>query len=84
MPLLSPIVFSTAVRATGRPFTTAEFSYGFFSHAGIAWACLVMLWGSGTSRQRPSRHETSWFVRRRRKCQTGCSLGSPGRWDRRF
>jgi hypothetical protein len=47
IPLLSPLVFSTAVRATGRPFTTAEFAFGVSTQAGIAWACFVMLWGCG-------------------------------------
>lgn len=47
IPLLSPLVFSTAVRATGRTFSSLEFATGIYTQAGLAWACLVMLWGSG-------------------------------------
>ena len=47
VPLLSPFIFSTAIRATGRPFTQEAFVGGILTQAGIAWACVVLLWGCG-------------------------------------
>jgi hypothetical protein len=47
LPLLSPLIFSSVARASGQPFPTASFVSAFLTQAGIAWADLVMLWGSG-------------------------------------
>ena len=47
IPLLSPLIFSTVIRATGRAFTQEAFASGLLTQAGIAWANLVLLWGSG-------------------------------------
>jgi hypothetical protein len=43
--LVSPVVFSTTVRATGRSFPTADFLDAFWTQVGLAWASLVTLWG---------------------------------------
>ena len=45
IPLLSPLVFSTAVRASGDAFGLREFMDFLATQAGLAWACLVLLWG---------------------------------------
>ncbi|HSL76128.1 MAG TPA: hypothetical protein VK867_04220 [Candidatus Limnocylindrales bacterium] len=43
--LVSPVVFSTVVRATGRPFPTVDFLDAFWTQVGLTWATLVTLWG---------------------------------------
>jgi hypothetical protein len=59
IPLLSPFIFSTVIRATGRAFTDEAFVSGILTQAGVAWACLVLLWGSGhlASEARSTRDE---------------------------
>jgi len=47
LPLVSPLIFSTVARATGRSFGTAEFLDAFPTQGGLAWASLVLLWGCG-------------------------------------
>jgi hypothetical protein len=47
LPLLSPIVFSTVVRATGRPFDAEAFAEASWTQIGLAWASLILLWGTG-------------------------------------
>ena len=47
IPLLSPFVFSTAVRATGGTFGFREFMDFLATQGGLAYACFVLLWGCG-------------------------------------
>lgn len=47
LPLVSPAIFSNVVRATGRPFGTDAFVDALPTQVGLAWACLVLLWGCG-------------------------------------
>jgi hypothetical protein len=47
LPMVSPFIFSTAVRATGRPFGTDAFLDAFPTQVGLSWACLMLLWGCG-------------------------------------
>ena len=47
LPLLSPLIFSVVVRASGRPFPAEAFSEAWWTQMGLAWAALVLLWGSG-------------------------------------
>lgn len=45
VPLVSPFVFGGAVRSAGQPFGAAELlDYGA-TQVGLAFACLVLLWG---------------------------------------
>jgi hypothetical protein len=47
VPLLSPLVFSSAVRASGGTFRAPEFLDFLATQGGLAFACLVLLWGTG-------------------------------------
>jgi hypothetical protein len=45
--LLTPLIFSSVVRLSGRPFPPDTFADAAWTQAGLAWASLVLLWGSG-------------------------------------
>ena len=45
--LISPLVFGTAIRLSGRPFDSSELVNLLVSQAALAYACLIFLWGSG-------------------------------------
>ena len=47
LPLVSPLIFSTVVRATGRPFGPDLFLEAVSTQIGLAWASLILLWGCG-------------------------------------
>jgi hypothetical protein len=47
VPLLSPFVFATAIRLSGRQFGTADFVDLVATQAVLAYAIFVFLWGSG-------------------------------------
>lgn len=47
IPLLSPLVFSTAARATDQPLDDDEFLDFLATQGGLAYACLILLWGTG-------------------------------------
>ena len=59
LPLLSPIVFSAVVRATGRPFGMSAFVDASWTQIGLAWASLTLLLGCGrlATRARSTRDE---------------------------
>lgn len=59
--LVSPVVFSTTARATGRAFPTLDFLDAFWTQVGLAWAALVTLWGCSRLAQeaRSTRDELS-------------------------
>ena len=45
--LVTPLVFSTVVRLSGRSFPFEAFANAALTQAGLAWASLVLLWGVG-------------------------------------
>jgi len=45
--VLSPLVFSTLVRISGRPFPADAFAQASWTQIGLAWASLILLWGCG-------------------------------------
>lgn len=45
VPLLSPLLFSTAVQAGGYPFETRQFLDLVATQVGVAYALVVLLWG---------------------------------------
>ena len=45
--MITPLIFSTVVRVSGRPFPTTAFANAAWTQIGLAWASLVLLWGSG-------------------------------------
>jgi hypothetical protein len=45
--LVTPLIFSTVVRLSGRPFPLEAFANAAWTQAGLAWASLILLWGSG-------------------------------------
>lgn len=47
LPLLSPIVFSSAVRLSGRPFASGEFLDYLATQGSLAYATGLLLWGTG-------------------------------------
>ena len=47
VPLISPLVFSTAITATGQRFETEDFIDLYTTQAVLAYVCLVFLWGAG-------------------------------------
>jgi len=47
VPLISPLVFSTAITATGRRFRAEDFIDLYTTQAVLAYVCLVFLWGAG-------------------------------------
>jgi hypothetical protein len=47
VPLLSPLIFSTVIRASGQAFPQEAFVAGVLTQSGLVWACLVLLWGCG-------------------------------------
>jgi hypothetical protein len=47
IPLLSPLVFGAAIRASGHAFGTDDVIALLMSQAGLAYACLVLLVGTG-------------------------------------
>ena len=44
---MTPPIFSTVVRVSGRPFPSAAFADAAWTQIGLAWASLILLWGSG-------------------------------------
>jgi hypothetical protein len=46
VPLLSPLVFATAIRLSGRRFDTTDFIDLGATQAVLAYVCFVFLWGS--------------------------------------
>jgi hypothetical protein len=45
--LVNPIVYAATIRASGRPYGDAELLDLVGTQAALAWACFVVLWGSG-------------------------------------
>ena len=45
--MVTPLLFSTVVRVSGRPFPSTEFADAAWTQIGLAWASLILLWGSG-------------------------------------
>lgn len=47
IPLISPLVFGAAIRASGRAFGTDDFIALLMSQSGLAYGCFVLLVGTG-------------------------------------
>jgi hypothetical protein len=47
VPLLSPVVFGSAIRLSGQPLDGGAFLDLVATQVGLAYACLVLLWGVG-------------------------------------
>lgn len=47
VPLISPVIYASAIRLSGQAFDSEDFANLMLTQAVLAYACLILLWGAG-------------------------------------